>query len=150
MNPVLEARLEQSFQCMKKKLSLSEQHSRGFVSDLYSAFGCECGDGWYQVLYDLCANITDAYTQAGLQPDIIIDQIKEKYGSLRFCYHHESADGASTPVEIRKAVSRIVEKAEDRSTHICEKCGKSGRLRPELPWIQTFCDSCYNHNQVKP
>ena len=150
MNSVLEEQLWSSFPFMKKKLSLAEQHFRGFVSDLYSAFGCECGDGWYKVLYDMCAEITDVFAAVGLQPDIVVDQVKEKYGSLRFHYHHEPAKGTSTPKALRQEISRLVDEAEERSKRVCEECGNPGHLRLDLDWIQTLCDRCYAKKIKQP
>src|SRR5574343_2081161 len=55
------------------------------------AFGIECGDGWYKILDDLCKAIqaaVDYKNRRGEDPnnDVIVDQIKEKFGGLRFYY----------------------------------------------------------------
>ena len=52
----------------------------------YQLFGCECREGWYQLLPDLCQEITDKYAEANMPVDIIVDQVIEKFATLRFYY----------------------------------------------------------------
>ena len=101
-----------------------------YISDLYTAFGCECGPGWYELLRSLCKEIVQAYAEKGLEPDIEIHQIKEKYGTLRF-YYGSSID-----------LYEIVSKYEDLSETTCENCGKPGQLYKEY-WFKVRCDECY-------
>ena len=75
----LEDELAEKYAFMKKGRSLEDQHKSGCIDDLYSAFGCECADGWYGLLDEMCAKIQAVYDENGSEPDIIIDQIKEKY-----------------------------------------------------------------------
>lgn len=123
---------------MQIKETLEEQEAGGRICDLYGAFGCECDDGWYELLYGLCGEITEAYKKHGAPVDIVIDQIKEKYGTLRFYYHLSQNDS-----DLRREISDIVIKWEKKSAEICERCGKAGVLREDLPWVQTLCDKCY-------
>ena len=51
-------------------------------------WGISTGDGWYAILDDLCKNLTmikEKYDVA-----TIADQVKEKYGTLRFYFHTEN------------------------------------------------------------
>ena len=41
---------------------------------------------WYEVIRGLCLDITKVYGKTGLPVDIV-DQVKEKFGTLRFYYH---------------------------------------------------------------
>lgn len=50
------------------------------IDDLYSVFGMEFGNGWYQMVNDMCQKITDAFMNKGQEVDIVVDQTKEKYG----------------------------------------------------------------------
>jgi len=47
-------------------------------------WGCECGDGWYPILWDMCRRIDEVMKQY----DVVVSfsQVKEKYGTLRV-YH---------------------------------------------------------------
>ena len=92
MRNELEKALAEKYVFMRKGRSLASQKESGFIDDLYSAFGCECADGWYDLLDETCAKIQAVYDEHGSKPDIIIDQIKEKYGTLRFYYHFMDDD----------------------------------------------------------
>ena len=103
-----------------------------YIADLYTAFGCECGPGWHELLRSLCKEIAQAYEDKGLEPDIEIDQIKEKYGTLSFSYY--------SSIELRD----IVDKYEELSETTCENCGKPGQLYTEdEDWFKVRCDVCY-------
>lgn len=158
MTNKLEKALAEKYAFMKKGCSLSSQMKSGYVDDLYSAFGCECADGWYDLLDEMCAKIQAVYDESGREPDIIIDQIKEKYGTLRFYYHFGDKDqgihafdcfgGPSVRFmpgkgdELYERIAEIVSWGEDRSGEICEECGKPGTIR-DLMYIQTLCDDCF-------
>lgn len=55
-------------------------------------------------------------------------QVKEKFGTLRFYMSSETEE-----------MSEAIEEAEEESARTCETCGRGGRLRPKLGWIQTLC-----------
>ena len=138
MKDELEKKLAEAFPFMQIKETLEEQEAGGGIYDLYGAFGCECDDGWYELLYGLCGEITEAYKKHGQPVDIVVDQIKEKYGTLRFYYHLSQNNG-----DLRREISDIVIKWEKKSAEVCERCGKAGVLREDLQWIQALCDECY-------
>lgn len=115
---------------------------------------CEisCGDGWYQLVDTLCSTIQGHISSVERQrtwaleknakgvdidnlyvvPEpvvqVIAQQIKEKFGTLRFYvtggdhYTH----GA-------------IQMADTMSEHICEECGNVGKRRPGS-WVRTLCD----------
>jgi len=144
-------------------------------------WGFECGDGWYNILDQLMANIqhridwkekqrnsTIKYNEMATQakagnfelfetyhpslsqeykdrrmgeivaddlrelpetiPQVTLDQVKEKFGTLRFYYSggDDSIDG-------------MVRMAESMSAVTCEECGVPGRIR-HGGWISTLCD----------
>ena len=165
MDRNLEMQLAEEFPFMRRKSSLKEQENRdGMVSDLYSAFGCEMRNGWYELMRGLCGEITEAYRDAGVPVDITVDQVKEKYGTLRFYYHFEKhekragavdlhGDGAARTDpkkdEVHAEIAEITERWEERSAAVCEECGRPALLREDLPWIQTLCDSCYEGAKEK-
>lgn len=159
MRKELEDRLGENFPFMKKRASLREQLSTGCIVDLYGAFGLECGDGWYDLIYDLCSEIMEAYQEENRPLDIEITQIKEKYGTLRFYYIFEGQNPVIhafdligeegirfTPgnSDFRKRISDIILKYEEKSETVCEMCGRPGILRTDRDWIQTLCDCCAN------
>lgn len=105
-----------------------------------------CGDGWYDILRCLCHTIQshidsrkrqhDWLISRGdtptnnLVPQVRIQQIKEKFGTLRFYFNggDEYIYGAA-------------QVAEHLSSRICEDCGARGKLR-DGSWIRTLCDHC--------
>ena len=103
-------------------------------------WGFECGDGWYNILNLLMSNIqhyTDwnnknfekGYTQYKQVPQVTLDQVKEKFGTLRFYY-----TGGD------EHISGMVRMAESMSSAICEECGNPGERRGS-GWIYTACDA---------
>lgn len=65
-----------------------------------------------------------------------IDQIKEKYGGLRFYY-----SGGT------EAISGMVYLAESLSYSICETCGTTKNVGSTSGWIYTICKTCWNKNE---
>ena len=103
-------------------------------------WGFECGDGWYNILNLLMSNIqhyTDwnnknfekGYTQYKQVPQVTLDQVKEKFGTLRFYY-----TGGD------EHISGMVRMAESMSSVTCEACGNPGERRGS-GWIYTACDA---------
>lgn len=83
------------------------------------------GDGWASIvgeLWDLCKR---------QDPPVMIHQVKEKFGGLRFY-----VGGASGEVH------DAIEKAERVSETVCEKCGEPGKPGTARGyWILTLCDT---------
>ncbi|MDE1833671.1 MAG: hypothetical protein KGH58_04615 [Candidatus Micrarchaeota archaeon] len=102
-----------------------------FISNLYWAFGIECGPGWYELIDELCG-----YIQKHLEstPGLRFEpaQIKEKFGGLRFYYDYGD-----------DYIRQLVNGAEEKSFKVCEGCGKSGRLmKSKTGWLRTLCSMC--------
>lgn len=153
MRKELEMKLAEEFAFLRR----AETRQEGRIENLFQAFGYECGDGWYELLRGLCGQIVSAYEEAGQPVDIVIDQIKEKFGTLRFYYHFGDQDPGISAIDFLGVgslrisrgdtplcgkIAGIVAKWEDKSATVCEKCGRPGQLRKDRPWIRTLCDSC--------
>jgi hypothetical protein len=104
-------------------------------------WGFECGDGWYNILNLLMSNIqhyTDwnndnfakGYKQYKQVPQVTLDQVKEKFGTLRFYY-----TGGD------EHISGMVRMAESMSAVTCESCGNPGE-QTRGGWIKTTCKPC--------
>jgi hypothetical protein len=48
------------------------------------AFGIECGDGWFDIIYDLSKQIEEFNKTVEEEEQIIAAQVKEKFATLRF------------------------------------------------------------------
>lgn len=94
--------------------------------------GFAVGPGWWPILESLCANIQHhsdwKEKQGNFIPQVTVEQIKEKFGGLRFYY--SGGDDA---------VDGMVRMAESWAEHACEECGKPGQSRGG-GWIKTLCD----------
>ena len=66
---------------------------------------------------------------------IVLDQIKEKFGTLRIYYTDYSKS--------QEYISGVFDFAEAMSVHICEECGKQGKTRGDLSWMKTLCADHY-------
>ena len=110
-------------------------------------WGFECGDGWYNILNSLCANIQshidwkqeqkEKYNRGDGCPQVVVDQVKEKFGGLRF-YYHGGDD----------VVDGMVRMAESWASSTCETCGETGTIRGG-GWIRTLCDKHEEEYQRK-
>jgi hypothetical protein len=111
--------------------------------------------GWLplvrEMLADVCAMLADGQA-------IEVQQIKEKFGGLRFYWslgkeHILIADihtpkglqrlniKPEKPSETFKRIDQCVEQAEDASLTICERCGRPGTL-DRRGWWKVNCDRC--------
>jgi hypothetical protein len=142
---------------------LCEKYPKIFVNRYKSMmescmhWGIECDDGWYDIIDSMCEAMTHTYS-TGLwldkasdnmedyldvkPPQVIADQVKEKFSSLRFYYHLEFeptfrnlAYGENFNPEARAIAERydnyidgIVHYAEVLSSRTCELSGKPGIL----------------------
>jgi len=91
------------------------------------AFGFECSDGWNDLLWRLCEDIE----KLGPGEDFRVEQVKEKFGGLRFY-----TSGTNTEV-----FNRITE-AENESYKTCEFCGSKEDVTSTGSWVTTRCKSC--------
>lgn len=93
-------------------------------------YGCISPDGWRKIVEE-----TDEML-AFIDPEYEIQQIKEKFGTLRYYFASDKTGLES------KIMQSIVEAAEYKSSRTCEICGKYGELRDSRYYIRTLCDAC--------
>lgn len=92
-------------------------------------FGFECGDGWYDIIYKLCQDITTVLERDAQQIEVL--QVKEKYATLRF-----NIDAGTDEI------GNLIDEAEEKSAITCEICGKEGSLHKRGYWLKTLCPDC--------
>lgn len=95
-------------------------------------FGFECGDGWYELIRELSERLyplVEAISTDEYGSYCSATQVKEKYGTLRFYMTVTTAQ-----------MDDILEEFEDRSSRICEACGKPGNLENINYWLSTTCE----------
>lgn len=86
----------------------------------------ELGDGWYELLDEALGKIQARVDESGCQ-QVVADQIKEKFGTLRFY----KSGGDSTCRE-------FITEAEGKSAKTCDTCGKAGGM-VRGSWIRVAC-----------
>jgi len=115
--------------------------------------GFSVGQGWWDIIESLCAQI-DGYTKwknntrearlidnpynsiiPDAVPQVVVAQIKEKFGGLRFYY-----DGGDDTID------GMIRMAESWASHSCETCGNKG-IRRGGGWIRTLCDKHEEESQ---
>mgnify|MGYP001605239295 CR=1 FL=1 len=108
------------------------------------AWGIECGDGWYDLLAELCYQIAQHEKNIAIKEKypastpqepskyypVQFTQIKEKFGGLRVYF-----DGGDEYVE------GVISMAEEMSYKLCERCGNKGQPNKQ-GWIVTLCEKC--------
>lgn len=105
------------------------------------AWGIECGDGWYSIIDRLAAACEAEIAGLAKRPGVAREewpravQIKEKFGTLRFCVAGEALLSDALCIQIGQA--------ELDSAGVCEQCGQPGALRQKPGiWIHVACDAC--------
>jgi len=102
------------------------------------AFGIEVNSGWYDLLDNLMHDLQWNTDKNGY-PQVIAEQIKEKYGTLRFYYTYEAKN-----VDPRHdgVIEGMIDFAETMSGKICEQCGDKGETKNKYGWWSTVCSKC--------
>lgn len=93
-----------------------------------------CDAGWYALITTLGADL------ALVDPHYEVHQVKEKFGTLRF-YAETNLEG-----ELGERFDALIEDAEARSAHICERCGSHSAALcsggTTYKRYKTLCASC--------
>lgn len=126
-------------------------------------FGFSCHDGWFDLLYQLSADIESEARNLSLAPDSDswprALQVKEKMGTLRFyCGVGKTKDElvhevvgeliSYRPLPSNTTIRALIKEAESKSATICEVCGGLGTLKME-GWWHVTCDKCEEEIQQK-
>ena len=103
------------------------------MTETAMCWGFEHGDGWFNIINQLCGNIQhhiDWKTKTGkVVPQVVAEQVKEKFGTLRF-YYRGGDD----------YIRGLVSMAESMSGVTCEECGAPGTTDGQ-GWISTRCET---------
>lgn len=103
---------------------------RGLSSkETLMCFGIATGDGWFDLLWDLCTDLELIAKQQG-RPMPVAVQVKEKFGGLRFYVHSAS-----------KEMFKRIHEAEAASLCCCEICGAAAEVhRSSTGYVHAACE----------
>jgi hypothetical protein len=94
--------------------------------------GFAVGKGWYPIIERLSSNIQQHLEwknrEIQVVPQVVVEQIKEKFGGLRF-YYQGGDDNVAGMVRMAEAWADVA----------CEECGGIGKRRGG-GWVRTLCD----------
>ena len=90
-----------------------ERHASVMESSM--GWGFLCGDGWFEIVWELSRAVSEHAARVGLDP--VVRSVKEKFGELRV-----SVEGGDEEIE------RLVVEAGERSRGRCGECGGSYRV----------------------
>jgi hypothetical protein len=107
--------------------------------------GIAIGDGWIPLLeklFDFC----QFHHDKNGYPQLVAEQIKEKFGTLRFYYSFEKCTSETAHLgkqfnRDEKMLEGAIAFAEMLSGTICESCGKPSKVSGKR-WRTTLCDDC--------
>ncbi len=103
------------------------------MNETAMCWGFCCGEGWYNIIDQLCDNIQSHIDWQAKQgkdiPQVVAMQVKEKFGTLRF-YYNGGDD----------VIDGMVRMAESMSAVTCEECGAPGTTGGQ-GWITTRCET---------
>ena len=130
---------------LKKKTMLNNENENklnelGIFKDKV-AF--EFKDGWTDLIYELGKDITELCKLTNCELPMI-QQIKEKFGTLRFYYNTLNLQ---YPPIVEKSIRALVSIAEIKSANICEVCGKYGETRTN-GIVHTSCEKHKLENSI--
>lgn len=100
-------------------------------------WGFDHGNGWYNLINSLCSCIQHYLDYKPEVSQVVVDQVKEKYGSLRFYFHGGD-----------EYIRGLVKMVEYLSESTCEICGNPGKIKDDGR-IKVRCDSCSDYKKHK-
>lgn len=152
-----------------KKYPSIFQNYGGPAAQTCMHFGMTCENGWYYLISNACKQVDKICSKYGI--NFVAEQIKAKFGGLRFYYELSGYEEYKIKKLERKVskyfykykkgklfnrlvdfreffyktpaekIRDIVNNAERLSCTTCESCGKPGRMRGK-GYVYTACDEC--------
>jgi len=100
-----------------------------FSNGQIQRWGVDCSNGWLGILLELVNKLESR--QSTKSNKLVVLQIKEKFGTLRFYAENVTSQDALD-----------IKIAEAASIHTCEECGQPGKLKND-GWMRTMCEPCF-------
>ena len=119
-----------------------EKYIRFKYPKIFSKVSIDCGDGWFDILYELAGELELVGKAAKIRVEA--SQVKEKFGTLRFYHSYIPVKKNPTHVVDKRwfdIVDSLIADAEHKSESTCERCGDYGIIR-DAGWVRCLCDKC--------
>jgi hypothetical protein len=116
-------------------MKISEEEMQDYFPKVYPKIfsgkygGIAVGKGWFDLLNQACRLIQSHLDWKKDVPQVVAEQVKEKFGGLRF--YVQGGDDYT---------QGIIAMAEQMSMMMCEECGAPGD-RGGDGWITTLCET---------
>jgi len=94
--------------------------------------GSAVGEGWYDIIRELDKKIAELY------PDYVVDQVKEKFGGLRYYV-------GIVPKDVHAAINEAINEAEAKAEKTCDVCGEPGNIGRVGKWL--IAARCEKHKE---
>jgi len=142
MNPELDKQLCEEF----PKLFADRNKP---MTETCMCWGFECNDGWFHIVYNLCRTLQEHIDQTTGMPQVVVDQVKEKFGTLCFYWHFEGPGGNDE--KHFEYVFGAVDMAEHLSATTCEVCGCADPKKVGMTlkgWLKVICSDCIPADRI--
>jgi hypothetical protein len=139
------------FMCEKYPIIFQDRNKP--MSETCMCWGFDVGKGWQELLHNLCKKIDTLYKLTGI--GVKADQVKEKYGSLRFytspsfkerikqAKENLKVDDETANV-IVEIIDNCVDIAEYQSDKTCAECGENYYEKIIIGgWVYDVCEKCF-------
>jgi hypothetical protein len=113
--------------CQRYPAIFANRHKS--TSESCMAWGFSCGDGWFNIINTLCS-LLQAETDKRGAHQVVAQQVKEKFGELRFYCDGPPSERQAAYITMATALSSVT----------CEECGKPGLLQEQQRWLRTRCE----------
>ena len=99
--------------------------------------------GWGDIIHDGLEKIDAIIADSACDVRLHIEQVKEKWGTLRFYVSFFDKDGESVyGTEWARRVTDVIHEMEDATGKVCAFCGRKDGLKWRRGWVHVSCDEC--------
>lgn len=103
--------------------------------------------GWGNIIHDGLAKIDAIITDSACDVHLHVEQVKEKFGTLRFYVGFLDKD--EEPVydtEWAQRIRNITHEMETETEDVCCFCGRKDGIKWRHGWVHLSCDECEDKN----
>ena len=104
----------------------------------FPMFGLEMGEGWKPIAMKVVNAIVEYNNNAPEGSVIYIDQVKEKFASLRIYVTYDNV-----PQDVVDKIENLIKEAGVEASNTCEECGSKVNIGMRINgWYTVMCEDC--------